>query len=60
MALQDQTIDIPLGGGVHQDFDHRLLPMGALAEVRNGVYEHTGAIVQKKKLEDWITQSVMA
>lgn len=47
MALQDQTIDIPLGGGVHQDFDHRLLPMGALAEVRNGVYEHTGAIVHR-------------
>lgn len=47
MALQDQTIDIPLGGGVHQDFDHRLLPLGALAEVRNGVYEHTGAIVHR-------------
>jgi thioredoxin 1 len=53
-------IDVDENPKVTGTYGIRAMPTLILFKGGKVAAQHTGAIVQKKKLEDWITQSVMA
>lgn len=53
-------IDVDENPRVTGAYQIRAMPTLILFKGGKVAAQHTGAIVQKKKLEDWITQSVMA
>jgi len=53
-------VDVDENPGVTGAYGIRAMPTLLLFKGGKVAAQHTGAIVQKKKLEDWITQSVIA
>lgn len=53
-------IDVDENPGVSGKYGIRAMPTLMLFKGGKVAAQHTGAIVQKKKLEDWITASVSA
>lgn len=53
-------IDVDENPNVTAAYGIRAMPTLIVFKAGKPVKQYTGAIVQKKKLEDWITQSVVA
>ena len=59
MALQKQTIEIPLGVGVETKIDPKIVQPGALLALENGEFSKTGA-VSKRKGYDALSKSIVS
>ena len=53
-------VDVDENPGITGTYGIRAMPTLILFKAGKVAAQHTGAIVQKKKLEDWINASVMA
>lgn len=53
-------VDVDQSPGVTGEYGIRAMPTLMLFKDGKVAAQHTGALVQKKKLEDWINQSIMA
>jgi hypothetical protein len=48
MPLQDQNIQVPIGAGLDQKTDQRLLPPGKVTQLVNGVFDKLGTIKKRQ------------
>jgi len=53
-------VDVDQSPGVTGEYGIRAMPTLMLFKDGKVAAQHTGALVQKKKLEDWINQSIVA
>ena len=53
-------VDVDQSPGVTGEYGIRAMPTLILFKDGKVAAQHTGALVQKKKLEDWINQSIVA
>jgi len=53
-------VDVDQSPGVTGEYGIRAMPTLILFKDGKVAAQHTGALVQKKKLEDWINQSIIA
>lgn len=53
-------VDVDKSPGVTGEYGIRAMPTLMMFKDGKVAAQHTGALVQKKKLEDWVTQSIVA
>ncbi len=53
-------VDVDQSPGITGEYGIRAMPTLILFKDGKVAAQHTGALVQKKKLEDWINQSIVA
>ncbi len=53
-------VDVDQSPGITGEYGIRAMPTLILFKDGKVAAQHTGALVQKKKLEDWINQSIIA
>lgn len=53
-------VDVDKSPGVTGEYGIRAMPTLMLFKDGKVAAQHTGALVQKKKLEDWVNQSIVA
>ncbi|MCH9764489.1 MAG: thioredoxin, partial [Alphaproteobacteria bacterium] len=53
-------VDVDKSPGITGEYGIRAMPTLMLFKDGKVAAQHTGALVQKKKLEDWVNQSIVA